>query len=88
MTYKVLIVDDQKMQRKALEAYIAEMPDFEAEAVLSSAELAVAYCFRHRVDLVLMDIVMLTGINGIEATARITRKPKWFWSRACWMPSF
>ena len=74
MSYKVLIVDDQKMQRKALEAYISEMSDFTVEAVLSEAELAVGYCARHYVDLVVMDIVMHTGMNGIDACERIKNK--------------
>ena len=74
MPFKVLVVDDQKMQRKALEAYISETPDFEVADVLHNAELAVGYCFRGDVDLVLMDIVMMTGMNGIEACGRIKKK--------------
>ena len=74
MAYSVLVVDDQKMQRKALEAYLSEMPDFSVEAVLPSAEIAAGYCARQSVDLVLMDIVMLTGMNGIDACARIKNK--------------
>lgn len=74
MSVKVLIVDDQKMQRKALEAYISEIPGFFVEALLPEAELAVGYCARHSVSLVIMDIVMHTGMNGIDACERIKQK--------------
>ena len=74
MQYKVLIVDDQKMQRKALEAYISEMPDFVVCALLPEAELAVGYCVRNKVDLVLMDVVMPSGVNGIDACRKIKEK--------------
>ena len=71
MTYRVLIVDDQKMQRKALEAFLQDCAEFEIVESLASAELAVSFCQKNTVDLVLMDVVMTTGISGIEATARI-----------------
>ena len=74
MPYNVLVVDDQKVQRKALEAYISEMPDFAVCALLPEAELAVGYCARNKVDLVLMDIVMRDGVNGIDACRKIKEK--------------
>lgn len=74
MPYKVLVVDDQKMQRKALEAYISETPDLTVCALLPEAELAVGYCVRNKVDLVLMDIVMRDGMSGIDACRKIKEK--------------
>ena len=77
MAYRVLIVDDQKMQRIALEALLQDSEDFVILETLSSAELAVPFCQVNAVDLVIMDIVMTVGISGIEATARIkSLKPK------------
>ena len=77
MAYSVLIVDDQKMQRIALETFLQDADDYVIAETLSSAELAVPYCQVNTVDLVIMDIVMTVGISGIEATARIkAMKPK------------
>ena len=74
MAYRVLIVDDQKMQRKALEAFLKESELFEVVETLGSAELAVTFCQNTKIDLILMDVVMVNGMGGIEAAARIKKQ--------------
>lgn len=71
MAYRVLIVDDQKMQRVALETFLQASEDFVVVKTLPNAELAVSFCQVNPVDLVIMDIVMMVGISGIEAAAKI-----------------
>jgi DNA-binding NarL/FixJ family response regulator len=67
----VLIVDDQALFRRAANAVIAATPEFEVVGEAESGEEAVEAFERLGAALVLMDI-NLPGINGVEATRRIT----------------
>ena len=69
---RVLIVDDQEPFRRAIAAVVAETDGFVVVASTSSGEEALLAVPRLRPGLVLMD-VNLPGIDGIEATRRITR---------------
>jgi two-component system, NarL family, invasion response regulator UvrY len=71
-TVGVMIVDDQAPFRRAARAVIGATPGFEVVAEAETGEDAVALAAEHHPKLVLMDINM-PGINGIEATSRITR---------------
>jgi DNA-binding NarL/FixJ family response regulator len=67
----VLIVDDQAPFRRAAAAVVAATPGFTVVGEAESGEEAVELADRLHPLLVLMDI-NLPGINGIEATRRIT----------------
>ncbi len=67
----VLIVDDQETYRVALRAVLARLSEFELIGEATSGEEAVDLVADLRPALVLMDINM-GGIDGLEATARIT----------------
>ncbi|HTD51260.1 MAG TPA: response regulator transcription factor [Acidimicrobiia bacterium] len=67
----VLIVDDQAPFRRAARMVMAATPGFDVIAEAESGEEAIEVYERLRPGLVLMDI-NLPGINGIEATRRIT----------------
>lgn len=71
MAYKVLIVDDQTLPRQYFETIVNGSADYELTASIASATVADAYCIGNRVDLIIMDIVMTEGINGLEAAERI-----------------
>ena len=68
---KVVIVDDQNITRQFFSYFIKEAGEFELVATLKDGETAVEFCTSHSVDLVVMDIVMVGGINGLEAARRI-----------------
>ena len=74
MAYKVLIVDDQKMQRIALETSLSENPDYQIVDSIGNAEMAVSFARSKALDLIIMDIVMTAGLNGIEAAATIKKE--------------
>ncbi|GAA1621588.1 hypothetical protein GCM10009744_05910 [Kribbella alba] len=71
---RVLIVDDQEQFRRAIAAVVAETDGFAVVASTASGEEALLAVARLRPNLVLMD-VNLPGIDGIEATRRITGDP-------------
>jgi DNA-binding NarL/FixJ family response regulator len=67
----VLIVDDQAPFRRAARAVVSATPGFEVVGEAQSGEEALGLVETLGPGLVLMDI-NLPGINGIEATRRIT----------------
>ena len=71
MPYKVLIVDDQIISRQLFESFVAASDKYELAASVETAKYADAYCARGRVDLVIMDVVMNDGSNGLDTAARI-----------------
>lgn len=71
MSYNVLVVDDQTMPRQLFESIINNSEEYTLAASIDSASIADVYCAKMQIDLILMDVVMSGGINGIEAAARI-----------------
>ena len=73
MTYNVLIVDDQTVPRQLFERIVEGAENYRVAASIATAKVADVYCARGDVDLVLMDVVMNDGSNGLDAAARIKR---------------
>lgn len=70
--YKVLIVDDELLVRKALWTIVSGTEGFEVAACVESGEQAVVFCREHDIHLVFMDIA-LPGMTGIEAAGKINK---------------
>ena len=70
---KVLVVDDQQMSRQLFEMYVKNSEKYELVYSLGNAMSADLYCQQRPVDLVLMDVLMKEGIDGLEAAARIKK---------------
>jgi two-component system, NarL family, invasion response regulator UvrY len=71
VTVRVLVVDDQAPFRGAAKRVVGMTSGFEVVGEAITGEQAVEMAAELRPDLILMDI-NLPGINGIEATRRIT----------------
>ena len=69
---RVLVVDDQYISRSFFEIYVKTSRKYELAASLGSAESAVAWCAEHPVDLVIMDVMMKYGLDGLTC-AKIIR---------------
>lgn len=67
---RLLIVDDHQLAREGLRAVLADS-GFDVVALAASGEEAVALAGELQPDIVLMDIRLGPGIDGLEATRRI-----------------
>ncbi len=70
---KVMIVDDQLSSRRLFQMYIEQSPNYELVHIVESAAYADAYVLKSKIDLVLMDILMHDGSNGLAAAERIKK---------------
>lgn len=68
---KVMIVDDQAISRQLFEMYVKNSEKYELAFSIESAGVVDIYLLKNHVDLILMDILMNDGSNGLEAAARV-----------------
>ncbi|MET9320356.1 response regulator transcription factor [Streptomyces sp. NPDC003038] len=71
----ILLCDDHIVVRAGLLALLGSEPDIEVLGEAGSGEEAVALAAKLRPDVVLMDLQLGEGIDGVEATRRITALP-------------
>lgn len=69
---RVLVCDDHAVVRAGLLALLGSEPDLDVVAEAGSGEEAVVLAARLTPDVVLMDLQLGPGIDGVEATRRIT----------------
>ncbi|MFE5481806.1 response regulator [Streptomyces sp. NPDC056527] len=73
MTVRILLCDDHAVVRAGLLALLGSAPDIEVVGEAGSGEEVVAMAAKLRPDVVLMDLQLGAGIDGVEATRRIAR---------------
>ena len=66
----ILLVDDHRVVRQGVRAFLETNPDMIVVAEAESGETAVALAAEHAPDVMLMDLIM-PGMDGVEATRRI-----------------
>ena len=70
---RVVVVDDQYVSRGFFEIQVQMSLRYDLAASLSSAEQAIAFCMEHDVDLVIMDVMMKYGLDGLTCAKTIRR---------------
>lgn len=68
---QVLIVEDQRMARENMESIVRSSTRYTLSGTISDAGLALSFCARKPIDLVLMDVCTLGRKDGIAAAAEI-----------------
>jgi DNA-binding NarL/FixJ family response regulator len=68
---RVLIVDDHQIMREGLAGLLQIEPDIEVVGQAADGEQAIAQALALRPDVVIMDINLGAGMDGIEATRRL-----------------
>ena len=67
----VMIVEDQAMPRQLFETILLSSPKFHLAISIDNAAIADICCARHKIDLVLMDVVTKNGASGLAAAEKI-----------------
>lgn len=73
-TITVLLVDDHLVVRSGLRALLATQPDIEVVAEAASGEDALAFTQQHTPAVVMMDLAMGAGMDGIQAIRELRRR--------------
>lgn len=71
---RVVVADDQNISRGFFEMYVRAAVDYELVAGLRTAESAIDFADKHEIDLMIMDVMMQDGIDGLSAAAQIKQK--------------
>lgn len=73
MTYKIMIVDDQFVSREMFKLYIDQCPNYEVVYCIDTAMFADTYVLKDDLDLIIMDILMEDGSNGLDSAEKIKK---------------
>ena len=71
---RVVVADDQNISRGFFEMYVRASSRYEVAAALRSAREAVDYLEEHEADLLILDVMMQEGIDGLTAAGLIKQK--------------
>ncbi len=71
---RVVVADDQNISRGFFEMYVRASRRCELAASLRTAREAVEYVNGHETDLLILDVMMQEGIDGLTAAGEIKRK--------------
>ena len=71
---RVVVADDQNISRGFFEMYVRASTRYELAAALRTAREAVDYADTHPVELLILDVMMQEGIDGLTAAGMIKEK--------------
>jgi len=70
----IALVDDHRVIARSLQAYLESFPDLRIVGIADSGEQLLAHIDEWQPDLVLQDLLMPGGIDGIETTRRVCQR--------------
>jgi two-component system, NarL family, response regulator LiaR len=71
---RIALVDDHRVVTRSLKAYLESFPDFEVVGIAASGEELLKHLSEWRPQIVLLDLLMPGGWDGIETTRRILER--------------
>lgn len=71
---RVALVDDHRVVTRSLQAYLESFPDMRVVGIATSGEELLTHVDEWRPDVILQDLLLPGGIDGIEATRRIVAR--------------
>lgn len=70
---RIAIADDHRVVAKSLQSYLESFADLQVVGVATSGEVLLAQVDTWQPDVVIVDLLMPGGIDGIETVRRLTR---------------
>jgi two-component system, NarL family, response regulator LiaR len=67
----VALVDDHRVVTRGLRMFLESFPDIRVAGIAASGEELLAHLAEWRPDIVVMDLLMPGGLDGVEATRRV-----------------
>ena len=74
MTVSIALVDDHRVVTRSLQAYLESFPDMRIVGIAASGEELLEHLEEWRPQVVLQDLLLPGGIDGIETTRRIVAR--------------
>ena len=71
---RIALVDDHRVIARSLQAYLESFPDLRVIGIAASGEELLAHLDEWRPEVVVQDLLMPGGIDGIETTRRIVER--------------
>jgi DNA-binding NarL/FixJ family response regulator len=71
---QIALVDDHRVVTRSLKAYLESFPDFEVVGIAAGGEELLKHLSEWRPQIVLLDLLMPGGWDGIETTRRILER--------------
>jgi two-component system, NarL family, response regulator LiaR len=73
-TVRIAIVDDHRVVARSLQAYLESFDDFQVVGIAASGEDLLEHLARWQPAIVLQDLLLPGGIDGIETTRRVRQR--------------
>ena len=74
MITRIALVDDHRVVARSLQAYLESFPDLQVVGIAASGEEGLDRLAEWKPDLVLQDLLMPGGLDGVETTRRISAR--------------
>jgi NarL family two-component system response regulator LiaR len=74
MTISVVLVDDHRVVTRSLKAYLESFPDIKVVGIAASGEELLERLDEWKPQVILQDLLMPGGMDGIETTGRILKR--------------
>ncbi len=68
---RIVVVDDHRVVARSLQSYLESFPDMQVVGIASSGEELLAHLADWNPDIVIQDLLLPGGIDGIETTRRV-----------------